>query len=413
MLKILGTIIMVASAASPAPYGDRDLTNISLENAYHLPSIVIADATLEQKNNSLTGSFTAVNQEPDIIGGWQYNLEIWNAGPEQEILYDREAFREQHTLAGKERKIIPFSYAVPALPESEYTFRIQIVTADGRALGWHDKTISAAGTGNFATIEDTSLRLPGVAEIIDDPLTGPNVSPTDTFTVQADITATANATLVPVLEVYQFDIARGNPAVTRFDSVTVSANKTTSIDLKVIAPEKPEVYSAYLKLVDPATDKTVSSLGEYRWVVRGADAGVFPPRISRLATKKNDTTRARIDYVGPADAETRLTGNLKVTLLDDRGEVVSLDVPNIALSDTIGSGIATLQLPRDIVGTSRIHTTITDESDNVLDDAEVSLTLENSSTKPKVTKTIVASIVVSVIILGIAIYLLTKKQLRA
>ena len=411
-LLVAGLPAAQTFAAEPSAFGDRDMSApIDLSQAYRLPGIFATDLAFHDESGTLRGSFTAWNNEQSAVGGLQYNVEV--RGADNDTLFDRQAVRVPFALAALEKKTVAFSYAPPALPAGSYRLRIQIVTQNGRSLGWEDKDLRvSAGAASFATLQAASVSLPGAAGQQLDPLSGPNVDAHGRFTLQAvaENDGSAILTVTPVLDTYAFDIARGGVSSQNYPSLTLVPGERKTIEVPVDAAGKPEVYSALLRLTSKG--RTISSLGEFRWVVKGADADLLPLRVMQIGMKAGDQTVARVDFVGAADAQTRLTGTLQVQLLDDKGILGQASVSGVSLTDSIAESLARITLTRDLAGTPVLRTIITDTAGQLLDQSDIRLAVPAASlvaASAASSRISFAAFVLVILALAAIAYLATRK----
>src|SRR3989344_747701 len=360
-------------------YGDRDMSSpIDLASAYRLPGIFATSLSIVHEGNTITGSFTALNNEDsNTLSNLQYNIEVLGKAATQtqdadSTLYDRQANRELFYLAPKETKNFSFTYNINNLPEGEYRLRIQIVTSQGKTLGWDDETFHIQeGSKTFVKFGSPGIFLPYIAGGLD-PLSGPNVSPGQTFSfrLSAENTTHATLTVTPVIDTFVFDIARGTGEQTSHPKIILKPLEKKNITLEIKAKDRPEVYSTLLRLVDE-NGKTVSNMAEGRYVVTGKDADVFPIRFQKLGDMKGDEIVMQLDFAGSPDAQTKFNGNVAVEIRDDKGLVTSTSIENIPLSDRITQTTARLTLERDLESNPVVRTIITDDTGNVVDQQNI------------------------------------------
>ena len=369
-LTMLGCMLLASmplSVGAASPFGVRPEV-ISLEDAYRLPGVFAIDLAVTQEKQAITGTFVMENTEPGVVGGMQYHIEIWDEN--EQILFERSARTEQVVLLPGEKRPISFTHEARALPPGTYVLRIQTVTSKGRTLGWADTTISFSDApAAFVGLSDISVSLPEFDNDQFDPLSGPNVSAKGEVTLVSTATndGESDVTVTPVLREYIFDMARGNPRTISFSAVTLKAGETKPLRLSVTAAELPEAYAGMVYLTDE-NDIPISHDAEYRWIVRGSDADVFPLRILQIGKAKGEATSAQLDVVGAPDAETIVeNATLVVSLVDDDGTAAEAIVPGMKLDDRIRSGRIDLVLERDLAENPRIEVVVKGDKEAVLD----------------------------------------------
>ncbi|MBI1834044.1 MAG: hypothetical protein HYR90_04450 [Candidatus Andersenbacteria bacterium] len=357
----------LAYAQSTSPFGNRG--EIDLNNTYHPPRVFIpkAEVTFDAKTQTVTGVFNAFNSEKSTVADLGYRVELMSLpeGTEEAIqessviLYDVQVFPENITLAPQETKAVPVTYKLPGLPNGAYRMRLMMTSLRGRDLGWYDATITVTGSAVADVIElgPGPFDIPEYQDTVLEPLSGPNVSAGSSFEIQAEATSEQGITVTPVLDIYEFDQARGrlNQVIGR--PQTLRAGQPTRFKMPVVAADQPEVYFGVLWLRG-SSGRQVSSLATYRWVVRGADADVLWTRIDRMGSKANDKAIVAVDFVGAADAETTFDADVVVSLGDDHGVLASHTEQGLKLADSIRQGTFIFPLPRDIVGTPRVSVRI-------------------------------------------------------
>jgi uncharacterized repeat protein (TIGR01451 family) len=358
---LLSTPALAADSPSAA-FGNRP-AEVSVAEAYHLPGIVMPGLQMQRDGSALMGSFTVENVEPDYIGDISYQLQVW--APSMQVLESSTQSEDVFGLQGKEQRKISFRLPVGGLPAGDHVFRVQIVTAQGRELGWKDQGFSLqTGAAEYVSLTPAAVSVPDAQNL--DPLSGPNVDPGKQVTLKAIAKNTGNTavTVTPALRTYQFSMARGNAAETAYPAITLQPGETRQIEVPVTASGKPEVYAGMLSLLDGKT--VVSSLGEYRWVVRGADADIFPVRVSKMGSQQGEVIQAKIDAVGAPDAQTVTQGYLHIRVSDDRGTLGETTTDVQTFNDRISEGQISFALPRTLVGTAKMDVTVSDVHGAVL-----------------------------------------------
>ena len=375
--------ISEANEPATSPYGDRP-EELDLENVYRLPAVYADALNITKDGNTVSGTFTAWNDDDEIVGNLQYRIEVYGDLPGHEsddaqVLFARSDAFEIKSLVPGERRIENFSYELPALPEGTYAVQIQILHGRARMLGWNRQnvTVKAAEAANtFFPLYGNGIILPEFEGKSVAALSGPNVDPSSEFTLQnAVVNGGAETTLVPVLRVYTMNEAQEMVAEMKFDPMTIGEGETV-FTLPVNAPSKPGVYVGSLTLTKDG--KTVSSIGEFRWVVRGADGDIISARMANVPVKKGEDAFIRIEHVGSADAETKATGSMEVVISDADGVVGKTSFGDLTLSDGVGMGTAKVTLERDLTSSPTLTVTLRDAQGEVLavNENEITLTDE-------------------------------------
>ena len=366
------TYTSTAFAQSPLPFGNRG--EIDLEKSYRPSAVFVVSGRLDdpQENNARNGTFRLENQSDDLVNDLRYRLDLLSPLPtdndanlieDAPLFYDRQVSDESITMPSGTGQDIAFNYLPPSVPTGDYRLRIMATTSKGRDMGWLDLPLHIESQiKNFITLEPGTIAIPEYPDESFQPQSGPNVSPKGKLTLRATATLNGDAplTVVPTLEIFEFDIAR-----TRINEVTAKPirlvpNQATKIDIPLTVAEKPEVYYALLSLRLPKDNQKISTLAGYRWVVRGADADIISMRLIHPAVKHGQKAVLAIDMVGAGDAETKVNSNLIVVLQDNEGAAGSMTVENISLSDAVESGQATIPLTRDLVSPPQIKATLID-----------------------------------------------------
>lgn len=378
-----GASLAEANDAGISPYGDRP-EEVSVDSAYR-PPMVYADA-VDLKvvtNGRVEGAFDIINDTDETVSDLGYRIEVYGdplgeeGGADPQVLFGRMQSDDVIALTAKERRNVPFSFALPSLPKGAYTAQVQVLQTGGRKLGWgRTPLVLDKGVSDFVYLYEASIVLPEFDNREVHPLTGPNVDPEGSlmFTAKVEHASASVRTVTPVIEWHEFDESRPVTNMEYFDPVSVRPSELSLLTLPIKAPATPGVYVGSLTLRD-AGNRVLSTIGQYRIVVRGAAADLISARLASVATKKGETAFARIDYVGAADAETRITGQLTVEIRDADGVAGSLSVPEIRLTDGVGRGTARIELTRDLTSEPNLHVVISDTDGNVLRDATVPVSL--------------------------------------
>lgn len=369
-----------ASAQEAAsPYGNRP-EEIDLEQAFELPAVYVDGMTAAIDGDAIAGSFTAWNHAQDVMTGLSYRIEVYGTFPGQDPADPQVLFAETQaidlpTLQPEDREPVTFRLPLPSLPSGEYAVRAQLLLNRGRGLGWGTQKLSIVdGDKSVVTVAGSSIDLPEFGKAVG-ALTGPNVNPDGEFTMNLEAFngLTKAQSLKPVIRLSRMDTARGIVSTDIRDAVTV-APKQSAIPLSMKAPKEPGVYLASVTL-ETADGTVMSSMGRFRFVVRGAAADFLSVRPLHMETKAGETVFVRIDHVGSADAETQGTGVMEVTINDEQGVAGAAIVADLPLSDAIGSGMAQITLDRDLGASPVLTAVIKDANDKEMARSENPITL--------------------------------------
>ncbi|MDP3685782.1 MAG: NBR1-Ig-like domain-containing protein, partial [bacterium] len=234
----------------------------------------------------------------------------------------------------------------PRLPEADYRLRIRIITSQGRALGWQDVPIRLGTAGApFVLLQTGPIILPDGTTA--HPNEGPNVDAGASLKFQArgENRSETALTVIPHLELYQWDLTGKKLREQDFDPLSISSRQTANIELPVTAETTPDAYHAVLTLRDQQGNR-ISSQATYRVVVKGTSGKVVTARFKKLATMKGETAIVAADVVGPADRETTVNATAAVELLDGDASIAEQTVP-VSLDLGVKIVEATFVLPRD------------------------------------------------------------------
>lgn len=379
-------------AQNANPFGNRDSADTSV--SYKPPAVFVTKINLEPITNSaeIKGRFMVWNNDNETIGGLLYRIDLLdplppadqNSGTVEDTatLYDRFVSGDQFVLAPNERKEIVFTYQPPLLPTGNYRIQITATDKHGRDMGWWNADLSLTNqkhtflklvTGPLLSPEYPDRKFPSQA--------GPNITPEKNISLNATAIngSSSKITIVPKLDIYEFDIARGKTETVKGKESAVLANAAKEISLPVVAASKPGVYYGLLYLTDGKTQQKISNLAEYRWVVKGEHAEIVSIRIIKAAIKKDAEMMVRVDLVGSADAFTKTKANLNVVIKDRDGIVGSIDAKGAELTDGVASTQGPIKLSRDLKASPEIIATLTDQKGTQVDQTIIPLTNDPAS----------------------------------
>ncbi|HLC49487.1 MAG TPA: hypothetical protein VJI96_03860 [Candidatus Andersenbacteria bacterium] len=370
---LVGTLALgVHAQTNPAPFGNRG--DINEQDIYHPPEVFVLSANAHvQENRTVDGSITFWNKSKDIVGDLTYIIELLGELPaassenqtieDNAPVYDLVTSKERFTLLGDKKMTVPFTYTPPEnLPAGNYRIEITVATGRGRTMGWYDIPITFTGDKTpFAMIRSGNITIAEYGSKTFNPESGPNIQGGETILLHALATSESAKTVVPVLDIYKFSPLR--PVLKTIRGSTVRATiDGTPLTMTVPTFREPGVYVGMLSLQDISSNKNISNLVKYRWVVRGADADVLNVRMKSYGSQKKDVMSFSIDYVGAGDAETKSKGAISIELQDASGTLGTLEVPAVELNDIILTGDANIVLHRKLDGNPVFTMNITAEN---------------------------------------------------
>lgn len=373
-------VVYAQETESTSLFGDRDEA-VTAADFYSPPPVFVDEIDAAQnQTGTYDVRFSVHNTGTEVVGSIGYRLELLSPaqvleeGSEQIVndapdVYDSVTGAEAVTVVGGDTKFITTTYTPPKVPAGEYRLRAQLVTSNGRELGWNDipVSITSGAEGPFALLLPGTFEIAGHDELIP-PLSGPNISPGDSFSVRSTIrnVSSQDGVFIPRVQVYRFDSPETVINEVTADPVSVAAGTDNELSIALTAPSNPAVYRARVDLVTDEGEK-ISTTSLYHWVVRGLGANIISARIVEYAGSAGGQIITAVDYTGPADAETSTVGNLSVAIVDEQGVAGSVTIPeDIELTDEVIQGYARITLNRDVIGTPAIEVKITDKDGAVL-----------------------------------------------
>jgi hypothetical protein len=345
----------------------------------HVEATVAADGTI-------TGSFIASNAGEDLVGDIHYELGILGPAPtlvEDQLtvdtapVYDYVFSPESFVILPGSTTTIPFSLKPVPLPKGTYRLRVQLATSNDRTMGWEDTTLELGGNHPFALLKDAKLLAESTAYDTGQPRSdwtpfeGPNLAPNQNLALEATVSPqlTAPLTVRPTVRVRRLLIGEPNEQQATTAAVTLQPGQEQKLTVPITAATTPGAYAAILSL-ETETGQRVSTVAEYRYVVRGLSGSIVTASFVELKTKKDETAAITFTIVGPADRETRAKGTVEVAVLDGQTTVGSSS-DTIDLSANAVTGTATIVLTQDTARPG-LRVTLRAEDGTVLDTYEVS-----------------------------------------
>ncbi len=342
-------------------------------------------------SGEVTGTFTIINRDDTYVGGIGYDIAV--LGPEALIqpgvlttdtalTYHRQRQPDSFSLAAQQSKQISFTYQPPPLPAGDFRLRVQLRTSNDREMGWDTVAINLPAGAEpvaFAELEAIAVETAsinyetGQIQNLWGPLQGVNVDAKQTlaFQVTAKNVGTAGLNVTPTLSIKRILTSASDAAITSGEQVSLAAGATQRLSLPTTAGDTPGAYAAIFSLQNDQL-KQVSSLAEFRYVVRGVSASIVSAEIEKLARNKGDAAVVQFTVVGPADRETDLPGKIQVAILSGQ-EVAGQTEEDVRLNGSAVTGTASIELNRDVSQTPGLRITLTTTDGTVLDQYEISL----------------------------------------
>jgi len=381
-LSLNATVALAAEpTTAPQPYGNRDEeATLDLSNAYEPEAVYVTRIAANVEDGNVTGSFTVLNTEETLVTGLQYRLELRGVGEYDGLPYMIDVVRASVALASNEQKTLLFATNLPNVPAGRYDLRVQMLTAKGRSLGWQDTAVVVTddqAASDFVRLLPGTIGIAAYGDELLPPLSGPNVDPSSDLTLRgmAENLGNRDSRVKPVVEIFDFNAARVSLASFEFSTLNIGAGESIPLNMPITAEAAPGVYMAHVTLKDADTMETISTIAQYRFVVKGEDADIVSVSIENMGTKGGDWAYGTVDLAGSADALTITTATLRVHLLDDEGVVGSIEVPNIELSDAILTAKIRIPLERDLVGNPTIDASLLSVTNATYDHATYAGTL--------------------------------------
>ncbi|MBI1833297.1 MAG: hypothetical protein HYR90_00560 [Candidatus Andersenbacteria bacterium] len=378
------------------------------------PSLFVRDIVASAENETISGSFRAISQSDNIVGGIYYQMAVLSTLPEapegeliadDPIIYSQEVVPANLSFQPKEEQVVNFSHALPTVPTGTYRFRVQLTTANGRDLGWWDQdVVLTSDSSGFIDLRPIAVLVDSVdprvklfdqqgsgdnninefyPELTDSlnppeanrsewgPLEGVNVDAGATAQLRADATNIGTGSLTGTITAsVKRDLTTTTTAESKvLRAISLTPNQTETLTIPFTSPQAAGAYEIFLMVRDE-NNNLVSSIGEYRLVVRGPSASVISVLTQKLSVTKGDPIEFTVNIVGPADGETTIAGTAEVSLLDG-ATVVSSQSTAVQLAMEPITIEGSLVPDRDITGNPKLRVTLKDGTGNILDTYEV------------------------------------------
>ncbi len=341
------------------------------------------------EKNAVSGSFTIKNYGGTLVSDIKYDVLL--LGPEQETtenqlllysspLYDRQEQDGAFSLAPEESKEVTFAYYPPQLPAGDYRVQVQLKLSTGRKMGWDTKPVklsSTLSTQAYALLNGEEVRTKSRDYITQkertvwSALEGVNVDANQeiVFAAKAQNTGTEPLVVQPVLHTTQILVIDGATQSTYGDTVTIAPGETKDITLSYTAGTLPGAFASLLSL-NNSDGQRLSTISEFRHVVRGVSGSIVSAEVTAYGRKNGDTTTVAYSVVGPADRETNVEGSVVVALKDSQGELAQT-ISDVTLSADLVEKDATFPLTRDLNGDAILQITLRGPDGQELDTYEV------------------------------------------
>jgi uncharacterized repeat protein (TIGR01451 family) len=346
--------------------------------------------TVDQDSNTVEGTFTISNTDSAYVGDLHYQILLLSPAtaatpgqltPDNATIYDHVTKNPGLTLAPHEQRQISFEYPIPPVPTGDYRMRVQLVTSNDRSMGWATNPVHITTTANAYGILNakevqTASHEYGSSAVRNDwgPLEGVNVDPGQNISLQADLTNAGGAKLVAQVQRAERKLLTSNapPTSTTGDTITVNGHDQQVISLKLQAPSTPGAYVSYVTLQD--TDKqTVSSIAEFRYVVRGPSASIVKATLDASTIASQDIATVNMVLVGSSDRETNLQGEVTASILAN-GQAIGSAKQNVTLNAGTTEGTLHIPVTGAISGEPSLHIEVVSDTGQVLDTYDLAFT---------------------------------------
>ena len=124
-----------------------------------------------------------------------------------------------------------------------------------------------------------------------------------TLTTELQAVGSAGITATPTVLVERILSANSAATETTLEPVTLTTGETRSLEIPVTAAIEPGAYRVLVMLADEQ-GASVSSVAEFRYVVRGISASLVQHELTEVGTRAGETVSVEFVVVGAADRET-------------------------------------------------------------------------------------------------------------
>lgn len=354
-----------------------------------LPAVYVDELHLTNTTTALAGTFSIRNDSDSTVGDIHYDVVVLSprlaADPgiltaDTPTIYSRTTGSPAYTLTAHEQLPVSFNNALPILPLGTYRVRIQLVTSNDRELGWVDQNASFGNAASFAVLTATDVAVSSQDPITKEtkdawqPLAGVNVDPNQSLALRltAQNISTADLTGQVTVETKRLLSAGVTPTTVAHEKLSLKSNEQRTLTIPLTANAAPGAYRVLVRVVDN-DGLPVSSLAEYRYVVRGQTASIIKVTADKLPTRAGAIADISFAVVGSADRTSTVSGTVIIELVD-AGSVAARTESTVQFDDpTAMAGVAHLTLNRDISTSPVVHVTLRDGAGNTLDTYDTTL----------------------------------------
>ncbi len=403
-LLITFSSLNVAQAQSTTPLPVKSLEQLlqddglNLQDAQSKPAgsvpapivpLVYAEnlhVALDSSTNTIQGTFNLHNTETTYVGDINYELLLLSSAesssstelkPDNAVIFDRSLRLPALTVAPDQSNEVSFQYQPPRVPTGDYRLRVQLITSNDRSMGWATAPLYLEGEDAlFSLLEPeevgVSSKVYGGTEIRDTwaPLEGVNVDAGQTITLRSKAKNLGSATLKAKIHQEERRLLTNTPTTieTVGNEVEIPTNAEKDLSLEIQAPTVPGAYITYITLRNESA--TVSSLAQFRYVVRGPSASIVRATLDPASSPKKGSVSVNLIIVGPADRETTFQGTVIGTLMDG-GRSIGNSSQKITLSAGTTRGTLSIPLNGATINEPILKLEIKGEQDQLLDTYEV------------------------------------------
>jgi len=331
------------------------------------------------ENNEIKGEFTVWNNENYYLSDLNYEIKFFSITTSKKFVSIDELIpNETFFVSPNATTTKSFAYKYPKnINDGDYTLRLQIATQRGTELGWEDQIISLKGENKFLEIIPDSPKL-----LVDGKesasLHGVNVNPKAKITASFKIKNPGEKiTIVPKIKIYQRQI--NMPLIKDYQdaSITFAKGETKEINLKMPELNTPESYLT--EIIFYNNNEQVSGTQFFRWVVEGESGKILNIKADKDYFKAGENINLTIDSIGPADASDLGMGNLKVTVFDKNGNIISTISKDVKLNFDLVSSVISIPVKKDLIS-PKIKAELTKDG-KVLDERTINLPIFSDQAK--------------------------------
>ncbi|MCX6720627.1 MAG: hypothetical protein NTW11_02380 [Candidatus Staskawiczbacteria bacterium] len=347
--------------------------------ADYVPKIYAQNLSVSNvSNGQIKGQFTIWNSENYYFPELVYTMRLFKGTDFNTMQLVDTQVSGILSVPPKGTVAESFTYQYPKnIASGNYTFRVQVVTAQGTELGWSDKAVSLTGQNNFLNI------LGDFSRVLSDgqkyyPLEGVNISPKSTAIGYLKIqNLGAATTVIPQIKIFKRQYNMSLVKQYNDSLITFSKGETKEINLTFPQYDTPESYLAEVKFYN--NNQQVSGIQYFRWVVQGAGGKILYIRTDKDSYMAGENMTITIDSVGPPDFSTIKGAGLDVTVYNQDKNVVYTVSKNIELTASLLSTTISVPVKADLFHPI-ISAQITDKG-KVLDQQKTTLPVVSTQAK--------------------------------